>query len=96
MPVAAPTDLFMAADIFGFFAGLVVTILLLWLTLRAAKLPGCPHAHILFALCALAWNAGGLAHVFDMHGGMPHPEQGMGLLSAAIQFSGAAIWPFRC
>jgi two-component system LytT family sensor kinase len=93
MPAAAPIDLFMAADIFGFFAGLVVAILLLWLTLRAAKLPGCPHAHILFALCALAWNAGGLAHVFDMHGAKAHPEQGMGLLSAAIQFSGAAIWP---
>jgi two-component system LytT family sensor kinase len=89
----APTDLFMAADIFGFFAGLVVAILLLWLTLRAAKLPGCPHAHILFALCALAWNAGGLFHVFDMHGMKQHPEVGAGLLSAAIQFSGAAVWP---
>lgn len=89
----APIDLFMAADIFGFFAGLVVAILLLWLTLRAAKLPGCPGAHVLFALCALAWNAGGLFHVFDMYGMKEHPEQGAGLLSAAIQFSGAAIWP---
>jgi two-component system LytT family sensor kinase len=93
MPAVAKTDLFLAADIFGFFAGLVVTLLLLWLTLRAAKLPGCPGAHILFAICALAWNAGGLGHVFDMHPGKPHPEQGMPLLFAAIQFSGAAIWP---
>jgi two-component system LytT family sensor kinase len=94
MPAAAaPIDLLLAADIFGFFAGLVVTVLLLWLTLRAAKLPGCPGAHILFAICALAWNAGGLGHVFDMHDGKPHPEQGLGLLFAAIQFTGAAIWP---
>lgn len=89
----APIDLFMAADIFGFFAGLVVATLLLWLTLRAARLPGCPGAHVLFALCAIAWNAGGLFHVFDMYGMEKHPEQGAGLLTAAIQFSGAAIWP---
>ena len=48
-------------DVIGYSTGLLITLLLLVLALRAAKLPGASHANILFALCALFWNVGGLA-----------------------------------
>jgi hypothetical protein len=48
-------------NLIGFRAELLFTVLLLILTLRAARLPGAPFANLLFAPCALLWSAAGLA-----------------------------------
>jgi two-component system LytT family sensor kinase len=92
MPGASVIDPFIAGNLIGFTVGLVISILLLVLTVRAARLPGTPASNILLAVCALLWNAGGLADV------MQHPQTipnagGVTSVAAAIQFTGAAIWP---
>ena len=53
------TSAFYAGDLIAFTTGLLITVLLLVLTLRAAKLPGTPLVNIGFAVCALLWCAGG-------------------------------------
>jgi two-component system LytT family sensor kinase len=83
---------YFAGDLIGFTTGLLITVLLLVLTLRAAKVPGTPVANIIFAVCALLWTAGGLIHAALTASGMP--GDGRLILSAqAIQFTGAAAFP---
>jgi hypothetical protein len=83
---------FLTASLIGFAAGTAISVLLLVLTVRAAKVPGTPVANILFAACALVWNVGGLACAGMITTGAPQH----GLLERtlfAIQFTSAAVWP---
>jgi two-component system LytT family sensor kinase len=93
---------YFAGDLIGFTTGLLITVLLLVLTLRAAKLPGTPLANVVFAVCALLWTAGGLLHTALLVSGMPG-NGGLAHAAQAVQFTGAgaflipvlAIWrPF--
>ena len=89
---AAIPDPYLAGDLIGFTAGLAITILLLALTLRAARLPGTPTANILLALCSLLWNAAGLAHALLLAAGVPRDSR-LALATVAAQFSAAGAWP---
>jgi two-component system LytT family sensor kinase len=89
---AVATTAYFTGDLIGFTTGLLLTILLLVLTLRAAKLPGTPVANIVFAVCALAWTAGGLARTALIASRVPR-ESPLALLALAVQFSGAAAFP---
>src|SRR5215472_16511410 len=82
---------YFAGDLIGYTTGLLVTVLLLVLTLRAAKLPGTPLANIGFAACALLWTAGGLASAL-MATLAPRGSRGA-LVTEAIQYSGGAFLP---
>jgi two-component system, LytTR family, sensor kinase len=86
------TDAYLTGDLIGFTAGVVITVLLLALTLRAARLPGTPVANIMVALCALTWNLGGLAHAGALAFGIPKETQ-PALTALAVQYTGAAVWP---
>jgi two-component system LytT family sensor kinase len=83
---------FFAGDLISFTSGLLIAVLLLVLTLRAAKLPGTPMANIGFALCALMWTAGGLLHSGFLAAGMPRADWPVAL-AQALQYSGAAATP---
>src|SRR4051812_41034420 len=48
-------------NLIAYSSALLVSLLLLVLTLRAARLPGTPGANIGFAVCAVLWTGGGLA-----------------------------------
>lgn len=85
-------DTFVAANLIGFTVGLVISILLLALTIRSAKLPGTAVANIVLAIASLLWNAGGLAEVILNPRSVPNLP-GLSRTAAAIQFTGAAIWP---
>lgn len=87
-----PTEAYIAGDLIGFTAGLAISVLLLVLTLRAAKLPGTPVANVVLALCSLAWNLGGLMCAICLALGFPRGSR-PGALAAALQFTGAAAWP---
>ncbi len=52
----------LTGNLIGYCTGLLVALLLLVLTVRAARLPGTPLANIAFALCAVVWCAGGIAY----------------------------------
>jgi two-component system, LytTR family, sensor kinase len=85
-------NLYVSASLIGFATGTTISILLLVLTLRAAKLPGSSAANILFATCCLIWNLSGLAHSVALTGGVP--EQGrVALIIMACQYTAAAAWP---
>jgi len=87
----AAADAHLAVSLIGFTAGFLIAGLLLVLTLRAARLPGTPRANIVFALCGLVWNAGGLVHAFAAVSGMS--SRSMVILTAeSLHFSGAVIW----
>jgi two-component system LytT family sensor kinase len=92
MHAAFTNDLYVAGGLIGYSVGLVITILLVVLTLRASRLPGTAHANIQCALCALLWNFGGIAHTVVCALGLPK-EGPPALLASALQFSGAAAWP---
>jgi two-component system, LytTR family, sensor kinase len=83
---------FPPGDLIAFSAGVLITILLLALTLRAAKLPGTSKANILFAVCALAWSLGGLLQTALLAAGMARANQ-LVLAARALQFTGAAGFP---
>jgi two-component system LytT family sensor kinase len=83
---------YVASDLIGFTTALLITVLLLVLTLRAARLPGTPLANIVFALCALLWTAGGLVHTAMLASGMSR-ESGYALAAQAVQFTGATAFP---
>ena len=87
-PVAA----YLAASLIGFSAGAAISVLLLVLTMRAAKLPGAGVANILFSVCSLTWNLGGLAHAIAVTSGVDEGGRAA-LIILAIQFSAAAAWP---
>src|ERR1035437_10099834 len=89
--IVASGDYF-AFDLIGYTTGLLIAVLLLVLTLRAAKLPGTPLANIGFALCALIWTAGGLLHSAMLAAGLPRGEWHE-MWAHALQYSGAAASP---
>jgi len=85
-------NLYLAASLIGFSTGLAISVLLLVLTARAARLPGARAASILFVTCCLTWNLGGLAHSVALTCGAP--EQGRAaLILLACQYTAAAGWP---
>src|SRR3984957_16046336 len=91
-PSAITINLYLAASLIGFATGTAISILLLVLTVRAAKLPGASAAHILFVTCSLIWNLGGLAHSIALTCGAP--EQGRAaLILLACQYTAVAAWP---
>jgi two-component system, LytTR family, sensor kinase len=92
MRVPSASDPYLTADLIGFTAGLAISLLLLVLSVRAARIPGTPAANVLFALCALLWNAGGLAHTVLLVLGSPK-DVPPALVASATQFTGAAVWP---
>jgi two-component system LytT family sensor kinase len=89
-PHFAPDD-FSAGDLITFSAALLLTILLLVLSIRAAKLPGSPRAHVLFAICGVVWSFGGLIGAAFVAGGLKgwHVEA-----AKDLQLTGAAVFPF--
>src|SRR5258707_7899299 len=91
-PSAITINLYLAGSLIGFATGTAISILLLVLTVRAAKLPGASAANILFVTCCLIWNLGGLAHSVALTCGAP--EQGRAaLIILACQYTAAAAWP---
>jgi two-component system LytT family sensor kinase len=85
-------SLYLAASLIGFSTGAAISVLLLVLTARAAKLPGASAANILFVTCCLVWNLGGLGHSVSLTFGAP--EQGRAaLIILACQYTAAAAWP---
>jgi hypothetical protein len=91
-PSAIAINLYLAASLIGFATGTAISILLLVLTVRAAKLPGAGAANILFASCCLIWNLSGLAHSVALTCGAP--ERGRAaLIILACQYTAAAAWP---
>jgi two-component system LytT family sensor kinase len=91
-PGAIAISLYLAASLIGFATGTAISILLLVLTLRAAKLPGASAANFLFVTCCLIWNLGGLAHSVALTCGAP--EQGRtALIILACQYTAVAAWP---
>src|SRR5579872_29443 len=85
-------DAFFLGGLIGFATGLLLAILLLVLTLRAARLPGTPLANIGFAVCALLWTLGGLVF-FAMQAACVDPGNPHLLLVQAAHFAGAAASP---
>ena len=83
---------FFAGELIAFTTGLLITVLLLVLNLRATRLPGSSRANILFALCAVVWSAGGLMHTAILAAGMARQGR-LALVAQAIQFSGAVALP---
>jgi two-component system, LytTR family, sensor kinase len=79
-------------DLIGYTTGLLITLVLLVLTLRAAKLPGTPLANIVFAMCGLLWTAGGLARAASLGSGL-HGLAHFAGVAEAVQFTGAAAFP---
>lgn len=86
------TDTRLACDLIGFGTGLAISTLLLLFAVRAARLPGTAYANLLFAACAVLWNAGGLAHALLLVLGY-HEENLPVLFATAFQFTAAAVWP---
>jgi two-component system LytT family sensor kinase len=82
----------LTSELILFTTSLLITIVLLVLTLRAARLPGTPVANILFAACGILWSAGGLAAVLMLSAGMARTSRGV-LDALAVQYSGAAVFP---
>ncbi len=83
---------FVAGNLIGFTTGVLLTLVLLVLTLRAAKLPGTPLANIGFSVCALLWTLGGLLNVIVSAAGFRDRSTGA-LIAQAIQFTGACAFP---
>jgi len=87
-----PNSVYLTASLIGFSAGTTISLLLLVLTMQTARLPGRRVANLLFPVCSLVWNLGGLAHAAAITSGAP--EQGrLALTFLALQFSAAACWP---
>jgi len=85
-------DFYLAGNLIGFTLGLVISVLLLVLTIRAAKLPGTPIANLVLAACSILWNVGGLANVIQ-HPLGPFTGPDPTSVGLAIQFTGGAVWP---
>lgn len=85
-------DVYLASELIGFTAGLLMSVLFLVLTLRALRLPGTPLANVALALCALTWNIGGLAKTMTTVLGTTFPA-GVVYWPAAIMFTGMWLWP---
>jgi two-component system LytT family sensor kinase len=87
----SPVNYFVG-ELIGYTTGLVLTVLLLVMTLRAARLPGTPFANIGFAACALFWVLGGLASVALQVAGFG-PASGWPHAAYALKYTGAAASP---
>ncbi len=87
-----PPGVYITGDLIGHTTGLLVTLVLLVLTLRAAKLPGTPVANIAFALCGLLWSAGGLVRAASVGSGIAQ-LRGLTPIALAVQYTGAAAFP---
>jgi two-component system LytT family sensor kinase len=86
------TSAVFAGDLIAYTTGLLITVLLLVLTLRASKLPGTPLVNIGFAICALLWCVGGLVRAAFFAAGLP--RQGHhALVAQAIQYSAVTAFP---
>lgn len=85
-------DVYFAGDLISFTTGLLISVLLLVLTLRAARLPGTPLANIGFAVCALFWTAGGLAYTALLAIGVSRGDRWL-LLAHTVKYAGAAAAP---
>lgn len=81
-----------AGDLIGYTTSLLVTLVLLVLTLRAAKLPGTPVANIIFAVCGLLWSAGGLVRAACLGSGLDQ-LRGVAPIALSVQYTGAAVFP---
>jgi LytTr DNA-binding domain len=83
-------SLYLSASLIGFATGTAISILLLVLTVRGAKLQGASAAGFLFVTCCLIWNLGGLAHSVALTCGAP--EQGRAaLIILACQYTAASL-----
>jgi two-component system, LytTR family, sensor kinase len=91
-PSAIPINLYLAASLIGFATGTAISVLLLVLTVRAAKLPGASAANFLFVTCCLIWNLGGLAHSVALTCGAAEQARAA-LIIWACQYTAAAAWP---
>lgn len=83
---------YLLGELIGYTTGLLLAILLLVLTLRAARLPGTPLANIGFALCALSWTLGGLLYNALRGSGLPR-DNTLVFLAYSLQYCGAAASP---
>ena len=83
---------YLLGELIGYTTGLLLAILLLVLTLRAARLPGTPLANIGFALCALAWTLGGVLYNALRGSGFPR-DNNLVFLAYSLQYCGAAASP---
>ena len=83
---------FFAGQLIAFTAALLITVVLLALTVRAAKLRGNPLANIVFAVCALLWSAGGLAYATLIAAGVPRWSW-VALAAHSAQYWGALAFP---
>jgi hypothetical protein len=85
-------SLYLAASLIGFATGTAISVLLLVLIVRAAKLPGATAASFLFVTCCLIWNLGGLGHSVALTYGAL--ELGRAALTMQVgQYTAAAAWP---
>ena len=82
----------MIGNLIGYTTGFLITLVLLVLTLRAAKLPGNPLANISFAVCAFFWSAGGLARAISLGSGISHLEP-IPSIAFRVQYTAAAAFP---
>ena len=83
---------YITGDLIGYTTGLLITLVLLVLTLRAAKLPGTPVANVIFAACGLLWSAGGLARAASLGSGIAQ-LRGVASVALSVQYTGAAACP---
>lgn len=83
---------YITGDLIGYTTGVLITLVLLVLTLRAAKLPGTPIANIIFAACGLLWSVGGLARTASLGSGMAQLG-GIASVALSVQYTGAAAFP---
>ncbi len=90
--ITAAAGAFFAADLVAYTAGLLISVLLLVLTLRALKFRGTSEANVIFAVCGLLWSTGGLAYAALLAAGTARTAT---LTQAAegAQFLGAAVFP---
>jgi two-component system LytT family sensor kinase len=80
------------SELIHFTTALLISLVLLVLTIRAARLPGTPVANMFFAACGILWSAGGLIRVFLRAAGLTWAD-GWVLAADALQFTGAAAFP---
>jgi two-component system, LytTR family, sensor kinase len=90
--VSAAAGAFFAADLVGYTAGLLISVLLLVLTLRALKFPGTSAANIIFAACGLFWSAGGLGYAGLLVAGTVRTST-LTRAAEGAQFLAAAAFP---
>ena len=83
---------YITGDLIGYTTGLLITLVLLILTVRAAKLPGTPNANIIFAVCGLLWSAGGLVRAASLGSGIAQ-LRGVASIAHSVQYTGAAAFP---